>query len=214
MLASSLIDEATNLLQDIGNVHWTRPELLRYLNQAQVQVVSVRPDANSVTQELTLVQGARQTLPSGGIQVLDVIRNVNGRAITLKSREIIDSINLNWLSLSSSSAIKHYMVDQRDPKSFYVYPPAQLNSKVEVLFSMLPTSIAETDPIFNALYANQILDWILYRAYSKDAESAADLGKAAVYRDSFYASLGVKTQTDLAFDPARSQPNQVQPNVR
>lgn len=214
MLGSSLIDEATNLLQDIGNVHWTRPELLRYLNQAQIQVVSVRPDANSVTQELTLVQGARQSLPVNGIQVLDVIRNVNGRAVTLKSREIIDSINLNWLSLSLTSTIKHYMVDQRDPRSFYVYPPAQLNAKVEVLFSMLPSEITETDPIFNALYENQIIDWILYRAYSKDAEYAAGIGKAVVYRDSFYASLGVKTQTDLAFDPIRSQPNQVQPNVR
>ncbi|MCK7581011.1 MAG: hypothetical protein MZV65_38935 [Chromatiales bacterium] len=60
------------------------------------------------------------------------------------------------------------------------------------------------------IYANAILDYVLYRAYSKDAEYAANAQRAALHYQAFTNALGVKTQVDTNNDPrlppVRSQP--------
>lgn len=60
------------------------------------------------------------------------------------------------------------------------------------------------------IYANAILDYVLYRAYSKDAEYAANASRAALHYQAFTAALGAKTQVDAGNDPhlaaLRSQP--------
>lgn len=60
------------------------------------------------------------------------------------------------------------------------------------------------------IYANVILDYILYRAYSKDAEYAANATRASLHYQAFTSALGAKTQVDAGNDPrlavVRSQP--------
>jgi hypothetical protein len=48
-------------------------------------------------------------------------------------------------------------------------------------------------------YANAMLDYMLYRAYSKDAEYAANAQRAMGHYQAMQAALGIKTQTDLSF---------------
>lgn len=215
MLASEVIDSAAIILQDITNVRWPRAELLKWLNQAQQQIVMIRPDASVANQNIALVAGTKQSIPAPGMRVLDIARNNNGAAIRLVSREILDSISSSWHSMAQSGVIKHYTMDQRDPTRFYVYPPAIAGTVIEALYSIPPVDCAaESSSIFSDVYSNQILDWMLYRAYLKDAEFASDLAKAASFRGSFMEMLGAKTQTDIAFDPLKSQANLINPNVR
>ena len=46
-----------------------------------------------------------------------------------------------------------------------------------------------------------ILDWVLYRAYSKDAEYGANEARAAASYQAFNSALGAKTQVDAAVAP-------------
>ena len=41
-----LIDKAEEILQDNTNVKWSQQSLLSYLNDAQREIVLIRPDAN------------------------------------------------------------------------------------------------------------------------------------------------------------------------
>ena len=59
-----LIDKAEEILQDNTNVKWSQQSLLDYLNDAQREIVLIRPDANPVNQAFTLAQTAKQTLPA------------------------------------------------------------------------------------------------------------------------------------------------------
>ena len=53
---------------------------------------------------------------------------------------------------------------------------------------------------FSEIYSNALLDYIMYRALSKDAEYA-DPNKAMGYYNAFLQTLGVKTQVDIAVTP-------------
>ena len=48
------------------------------------------------------------------------------------------------------------------------------------------------------IYANALLDFILYRAYSKDAEFAANAVRSNAHLTAFGSSLGVKTKIDAS----------------
>ena len=108
--------------------------------------------------------------------------------------------------------ILHYMFDPRDPKTFYVYPPAIASAQLELMYSGVPVDVAEpasgaiySDVTGNLgvpdIYGNVILDYILYRAYSKDSEFAGNAARAATHYAAFSASLDVEIKATLAVQP-------------
>ena len=58
------------------------------------------------------------------------------------------------------------------------------------------------------LYANPILDFMLYRAYQKDSEFAGDVQRYSGYLQSFQNALGIKNQVDAGTSPRPSTPVQ------
>jgi len=48
------------------------------------------------------------------------------------------------------------------------------------------------------VYVNAIIEWILYRAYMKDAEYAANPNKSQMHMNAFRSQLGEKSQADVA----------------
>ena len=216
MLASAVINRAAVLLQDTTNVRWPRLELLDWLNDAALQIVMLRPDSSVANASVTLIAGTKQSIPEAGLRLLDVIRNVTGRAVRLVSREILDAQNPDWHTSAGAAVIKHYSVDLRDPKRFYVFPPATASAAVEVLYSVPPTACAdETSTVgISDIYVNQIVDLMMFRAYSKDAEYAGNAAKADACMKRAMDLLGAKTAIDIAADATKSQSNLINPNAR
>lgn len=203
--AQVIIDKAQLVLQDSAAVRWTEAELLGWLNDGQREIVALRPDARSVIGTVTLVAGTLQTIPSTGYQLLDVLRNMGssgttpGRAIRQVPAELLDSQLPTWHTSTSSDTTVHYVYDARVPKRFYVWPPANAGQKLEISYSTFPTDVAANAAIdLDDIYANPLMDYILYRAFSKDFEQAGTADKAAAARQSFENSLGLKAQADAA----------------
>ena len=209
MIAQNILDRATLILQDESNVRWTRTELLKWLNDAQREIVLQRPDSLAVNDAVTLVAGTKQSIPATAIQLLDVVRNVNGRAIRLVDRKIMDAQQPDWHTQTQSSTIKHFMFDLRDPKHFYVYPPAVVGTQVEAVYSTDPTDCAsESSAIaLNDIYANAMVDYVLYRSYLKDADYAGNAQRASAHYTTFLQSIGAKTQVDATINPNKASPN-------
>lgn len=205
MKASRIISQARILLKDAGAVRWTDAELLGWLNGAQLQVVAVRPDANAKKVDLTLAAGVEQSIPAGGTRLLDVIRNVTGRAVTLIVRDQLNAFDPDWYSSAPAAAVKHYLFDDSDPKSFEVYPPAIAGGKLRVLYAAIPTDCAtlDADTALDDIYEGPLIDWVCYRAWLKDGDAAADANRAAGALGTFMQALGVKTQSDQATRPTR-----------
>lgn len=207
--AKSIIDKASVLLLDPTNVRWTRAELLGWINDAQRQIVIMSPNATNKVSTYKLEVGTRQTIPSDGWTLLNVIRYMGtdglkpGRAIRVASQQVMDAYNPNWHSATPSVVPQSYVFDQQDQTVFYVYPPNTGKGYVQVNYSPEPTDLtAETQVIgLRDIFQTAILDYVLYRACSKDAEYAPGLQLAAGYLNTFNSAMGIKQSSELANSP-------------
>ena len=219
--ASSIIRRASDLLQDQTSIRWPVSELVRWLNDAQRSIVKVRPDSMSTTATMTLVAGSRQDLDNAALspapaKLIEITRNLAAtstkRAVRLVPRQILDAQTPGWHNLAGSVNVVHYMFDPRDPKTFYVYPPATSAAQLEVMYAAYPTDIAE--PADGATYiavagnlsvpdifSDDVLNLILYRAYSKDSEYAGNATRADGYLSVVTASLGAEIAATIAVKP-------------
>lgn len=204
--AQNVLQRVVITLLDPNAIRWPTAELVRYLNDGQRDIALVRPDATSTTATMTLTAGARQTLPSTGAKLLEVIRNTGGnkRAIRLVNRIILDAQVPNWYNQTGVTEIKHYTYDPREPRIFYVYPPAAAtNASAELIYSAYPTDITEPNStaLYTAvtgnvsvadIYVNALVNYILYRAYSKDSENTQNAALAASFYQLYQSLLGTE----------------------
>ena len=218
---ADVINKVELILQDDTNVRWTAAELLGWANDSYREIVLARPDVNTLSGTFTCVEGTRQVLTAGfssALRLIDVVCNKavssTKGAVRLISRKILDDQRRNWHDLAAKSVdIEYFMFDPRLPKEFQVYPPATTAAQLEVLYASVPTGhtiSGQTVPDevikIDDSYANCMVDYVLYRAYSKDAEYAANSQRAMAHLQAMQASLGVKTQADQAVIPQEGAP--------
>lgn len=206
--AQTIVDKAQIILQDTTAVRWAESELLGWLNDAVREVCNYKPDAYVINETVTTTAGTKQTLPTGGLTLIDVVRNFSGStagsAITQIEKRILDDQLPTWHSVSSTSVATHFCFDPRNQKNFYLYPPSDggATTKVEIVYAKSPADIALSGSIvLDETYNSAIMDYILYRAYSKDADYAADDNRAQVHYDRFTQALGGKEAGERVAEP-------------
>ena len=196
-----------------------------WVNDAQREIALLKPDASATNVTVELDDGTKQSIPSAGNRLLRVVRNMSSilnsatgrRSIRLVSREILDSQTPDWHDPSVTgdaahgTVVKHYMYDEQDPRNFYVYPGVSGNAFVEIIYSANPATVTASDDLsIPDIYANAVMNYVLYMAYMKDAEYAGNSQRAANHFQLFTASVTGKAQVDLITTPnaeSRSNPN-------
>jgi len=216
--AQSLIDKAHVILHDTTSVRWPDTELLGWLNDGVLELVNIKPDAAAQTALVRLTPSdTKQTVSGNIIQILNIIRNNSTKKpMRMVDREILDAQIPNWHStVSATNDAIHWCYDELNPKVFYVYP-AVSGSTVDVLmvYSQAPASITvgQTIPVDDT-YAPALLNYILYRAYSKDADYSANKDRMMNAYQSFMSSLGVRMQREKSDDPNIVEPAR-SPSIR
>lgn len=214
--AQSIVRRVIETLQDNTSIRWPVAELVRYLNDGQREVVLYRPDSMVTNATVTCVDGSRQSIPANGSKLIDVLRNSAAtsakRAIRQTNREILDAQVPGWHQITGSVDVLHYTYDPRDPKVFYVYPPATAQAQVDVVYASYPTDVVEpadgttyTSVTGNIslpdIYGNVLQDYILYRAYMKDSEYAGNAQRAQAHYAAFANALGIEMKATVAVAP-------------
>jgi len=217
--AANLLLRIRDTLQDTTGIRWLDAELLRYMNDAQREVVNLRPESSSTTTNVALVVGTAQTIPTAGLRLIKVVRNMSAaggsatgkRAIRIVDREILDTQEPDWHDPTVSgdathtTTVKHYVFDEDDPRRFYVYPGASTTSTfIEIVYSTAPTDFANTSSatmFVDDVYANALIDYVLYRAYMKDAEFAGNQNRASAHYGLFISSIGGGGQATAILSP-------------
>lgn len=224
--AKEILLRVVDISQDKTSIRWTVNELIRALNDAQREIVLYRPDAMVNDVSVGLGVGAKQNLPPGGTKLIDVLRNTSGGAVRLTNREILDAQIPGWYQATGVQKILHYMYDIRNPKVYYVYPPAASDASLDIVYSSLPSDVAEvqseaaqyTDVVGNlsvpAIYANAVIDFMLYKIYLKDSEYAGNAARAQNHYTLFSNALGVEVKALAAVAPtSKGNPNASQAGV-
>lgn len=212
MTVADVIDSVKTILKETGaeGVRWSNDELLKWLNESYAAIVAIKPDAGSVNGEVTLAAGTKQSIPADGLRLLSVVRNTagSGTPVIRTDRQQIDIALPSWHTDDKSESIENYIFDEDDPTHFYVYPPAVATAKLEIIYASVPAkhdsayTTSSTDPIkVNDSYQPVMTDYILYRAFSKDADVQASVNRAQIHLQAFNAALGAKMKIDLMTSP-------------
>jgi hypothetical protein len=212
---SSVILKVQTIIQDATGIRWPTDELLGWLNDGQREIVLFKPNAFVKNTSVVLIPGTKQNLPTDGIQLIDVVRNMGtdgttpGRSIRIAMREVLDSQSPEWHSSTPAASVKHYMYSLFNPKNYYVYPPQPTAGMgyVELIYGASPTDATMITTItVDDIYQSVLLDYILYRAYSKDTEFAADPNRATAHQNAYLSSLGAKAKVEAGTDPNANAP--------
>jgi len=204
-----VLKRTDDLLLDANRVRWTEAERIRWINEAATAIIVRRPAARAVSTVVALVAGTLQTIPASGVQLLDVVRNVSatgapGRAVRRTDRQLLDDVDPDWHSAKQKGTVKHFTFDDRDPTTFYVYPPAIVGTKVLLLHSELPAALAETDTSGSldlpGQYLEPVVNYVCYRANAKDSEFANTAAATAFYQ-AFMDALGLQSQAQMNASP-------------
>lgn len=211
VLASALIARAATILNDAGNVRWGATELLDYINAAQREIATLKPDASATNSAVQLVAGTLQSIPAGAILLLDIPRNMGtngttvGPAISRMEKDILDSLYADWQKATASATVEFYIYDRRYPNKFWVYPPQPGTEMgyVDIFYATNPADVSGTDKAITLddIYQNAILDYMLYRALQKNMESDFGPTLSKVFRESFLGTLGIKSSAEQVNAP-------------
>lgn len=213
--AQSIIRRVAETLNDVTSVRWPVAELVRYLNDGQREVGTYRPDALVAGATVNLAAGSKQSLPANGIKLMDIVRNASTsqRAVRMTNRQILDAQIPNWHNLAGVTEILHFIYDPRDPLVFYVYPPAAASgAAVYMIYAGTPAAI--TEPADGStysnvtgnigvpdIYANALIDYVLYRAYTKDTEYSGNASRAQAHYQAFVNALTVEANATAVASP-------------
>jgi hypothetical protein len=158
-------------------------------------------------------------LPWVALQALDAVRNLGatgtapGLPVTALERRIMDVALPGWHTLPAASVVRHVMFDPREPKAFYNYPPVAVDPAVylELIVARLPVNalvddamvlgVDDIDPGLDERYEMALVDYVLFRAYGKDAESPVSLERSRAHQQQFMAALGAKLRNETALSP-------------
>ncbi|MDP4546487.1 DUF6682 family protein [Marinobacter sp. MDS2] len=209
-----LMDRAKRILQEIGaeGIRWTNAELGDWLNEFYVAAVAMKPSVSTVNEELQLVAGTKQSIPAGGERLLDVIRNTVGAMppVFVATRRELDTVRRTWHSDEATTAIERFVFDELDPRHFYVYPPAAAGAAIEILYAKVPDAhdTAQDYSVFGQesfrlsdAYVPAAVDYLLYRAFSKDAQTGTNLNRAQLHLNQYLSQLTGKAQADQMASP-------------
>ena len=202
--ATTIANEIEALLNDSGNDIWTAAQICSFVSEAQHLIVSLRPDANAVTEALTLATTSKQSIPAGGVKLLDVIANTSGAPIQKITRERMTDLVSAWTT-ETGTAVEFFMFDEENPTVFWVYPKPASAISIDIMYSVEPDlfDVNSTDLGISDVYISAIYDHVLYRCLSMHTKGA-DFDKAAAYQNSFYSILGVKVQNEAILNQIQS----------
>ncbi len=230
LVIGTIIDRARRTLLEL-NINETTAADVRYdrelemlpLANACVRAVCInKPSAHTLNASMVLATGAKQAIPAGGTQLANVEHNLgvdgvtDGRAISLVDRLTLTRIDPDWVT-ATGTAVQHYVHDQRDPKTFYVYPRPAGAWYVNIAYHAVPaeTIVANIDtdtlPI-DDLYDTPMHDFIVGYALLKNTK-AGDTAKAGYFLQRFEAVTGIQLQRSMEFAPLDQKADTKAPNA-
>lgn len=214
MQVSYLAGLITAALRDADQDQWVDADIHNALYEGEQVIALYHPHATSRDHTLTLAEGIKQNLGDdlepASYRLLDVKFNVGqtgapGRSTRRVSMQDLDAINPNWRTASASQVIREWMFDDREPNLFYVNPPAQADTKLQISYSAIPARPSEITPstemTVSETYMPALIEWSLYRLFGHDAEGSVNSGRSQQHLQNFAAILGVSLDMLAPFSP-------------
>lgn len=195
-VANIIDDDLETQLVDPDHVIWPLATLYKYIAEAQNAIILLGADANIVSEDFTLAQTAKQTIPTGGIRFVDVDQNASGAPVRQIEKKVMDEVIYGWMTETTETAIEHFMFEEEKPTIFWVYPSPSV-STLQITLSYadsvsLITAVSD-NLVLSDIYVPTIKEYVLWRCKSTEGK-ASQLGAATQHLQNFYTLQGKKFQ--------------------
>lgn len=191
-------------------VRWKVNDLHDYLNQGLMEIGAYRPDAFANTYEIDLVPGRVQQAPNG--DAVQSISDSDGRMVHKSDAPLLKAFSAYFdagdaLRLCDGQIVyklRSFASDETDPTLFYVSPPVPRGIKAKAKIQVNSRAPQykggdwDTPIAIQEKYYNNLIDFMLARAYAKDTESQVSAAKSQRLLQLFYQSMGAKYKIDSA----------------
>jgi hypothetical protein len=166
-----------------------------------------------------LRDGANPDADVYGIAVTSVVRNMGangstpGRAVRLVDRETLDQYTPDW-HVETGTEISGFTYDPKTPQVFFVTPgvKAGANVWVDIQYAFNPPEVSvsgsfgmdssDTTTVgIDESNTDDLVNYILARAYAKDSESGSNLSVSAMYGQQFVASINAQAAAITGVNP-------------
>lgn len=193
ILGTHIVTKSRHLLQDRDGVRWDDAECLLWLNECRREAAKLKPSIFGNGTEVThlLTAGCKQRIDTAGAYKIDSINyNVaSGKAIRPTTKDQLDAFRPAWRA-DTGTDVQNWFSDETDPLSFWVYPAAA-GKEIKAHVHIAPpdmTSLSDTVVPLD-IYEGAFVNYLCFRAMSKDAEYGGNAQIAAAYLQLFTAAL-------------------------
>lgn len=138
-----------------------------------------------------------------------------GRALRLVDRDVLDASLPGWHAAPASAAVTptQYTYDPRNPKIFYVCPGVHPSATLwaEVSYLADPVAIpagnyaatggSNTTLSIDDKYADDLVNYVMARAYMKESEFAANANLSAAHTNLFTSSVNAQSVALTGVNP-------------
>jgi hypothetical protein len=201
LLVSEIFERTGRILLDEGGVRWGSAELLDWYNEGLLDMVTRRPGLLPSVDDVVLVAGTQQVLTTDRLAIIDVGQNIgsvakprNGQVPNITPKDTMDRLIPDWQYQSSSVMVITVVTHQQTPRIFWVYPPQPTVNpgRLRMIQSKRPTVVSATSAAFEPddQYMPIMIEYLLYRAFSKDAENPSSGQRSAQHLQNYLGLLG------------------------
>lgn len=199
--ASDILCSVRVTLNDEKAERYTDAQLFKFLNEGIDEVRAARPSEAIECISVPLVEGIKQNVPDG-FDFVEAI-GVEGATADAGIGSTLDETMAKrfgknpckapsggggTFTPSAARAVEY------DPTGFMVSPPAPAGVSSSIEVAVVANQRAETGPgddlPLGRNYHAALIDYVLYKAHSIQAESAYHLAQQQFYCDKFYRTLG------------------------
>lgn len=198
MTGQELMEMIKSLLLDPDDAVWSVDMKKAIINEAMSTIVLLRPDATAKIVDYQLQPNSpKQKIPDGGVRFLDLVRNINGRAVVEFNRKDLGKIVPSWTTIKGDS-IEYYMFEEENPLHFWVFPVPDRPVSVELVYSRPHKPFVDdtSDIGLPDIFTAPIIEYAMYRCLNMNS-AGQNFQKAAFHLSSFYSSMGKKNESDL-----------------
>lgn len=197
----SIIDRATFILKDYDRVRWTSEELLSWVNDAQSQIAKLITREIAKNYTITLAEGSRQDLAalepnSRWMRIYDILCNApggkpTGATIRQIDRSALDHAFRTWRGKPPTSAVvEEFALDERQRTQFDVWPPVAAGARVFILAAKQPSPVTASSTFgLPDTYDIPAVDYVLWRAFSKDANDPTYIARRDAHMQAFELAM-------------------------
>lgn len=213
--AQNIFDRVGLIVNETTPSRWLAAEMLKWLNDGQRVIGSLKPDACCITEAKVQAAGSKQTLPAGSFLLLNVIRNMGaspgttaGNVVRLVQRRTLDDEIPGWHAATQSATTEAYVYEPEiDPRVYYIYPPSTGANYLEICHAKAPTELTSTSDVISLddIYEPALLSFVLHKLFSKDADFVVNEARSQQFFNEFLLLIGRMDVVEALKNPNMSE---------